>query len=244
MDLKNGKEENDMNKIDKETSYEAVIFDMDGVIFDSECATLGCWKELAKRYDIPNIEEPYFKCIGTTMERTKEIVMETYGENFPYDKYEAEISAMYHEKYDDGRLPMKTGVRELLTYLKENRKKIALASSTHQKIVIRQLKAAGILSFFDVVIGGDMVKRSKPAPDIFLKACEMLEADPAHSLCIEDSYHGIQAAYRGGLRPIMVPDLLAPTEEIRALTETVQDSLQDVIVYLRGEAVTPCEQQS
>ena len=141
---------------------------------------------------------------------------------------------MYHERYDGGRLPMKSGVRELLAFLKEGGKKIAIASSTRREVVTAQLRDAGILSCFDVVVGGDMVQRSKPAPDIFLKACEELGTDAGRSYAIEDSYNGIRAAARGGLRPVMVPDLLPADEEMRQLAETVQDSLEGVMRYLDG----------
>ena len=156
--------------MEKKTGYDAVVFDMDGVIFDSERAVMQCWKELADKYQIPDIEKAVLSCTGTTMKRTREIMLEIYGEDFPYDIYAKESSAIYHSRYDGGRLPMKPGVVELLTFLKEDGKKIALASSTRRQTVTNQLKDAGILNFFDNVICGDMVEHSKPAPDIFLKA--------------------------------------------------------------------------
>ena len=154
--------------------YEAVIFDMDGVIFDSERATFLCWQELATKYNIADIEKNYRACIGVTYARTKEIMMSAYGESFPYDEYAKEASKMYHSRYDGGRLPMKKGVVQLLEFLKANGKRIALASSTRRATVEMQLKAADIYKFFDAIICGDMVEKSKPAPDIFLKACESL----------------------------------------------------------------------
>ena len=159
------------NSMENSIDYDAVVFDMDGVIFDSERAVMQCWKELAKKYNIPDIEQAVLSCTGTTMKRTREIMLETYGADFPYDSYAKESSVIYHSRYDGGRLPMKPGVVELLTFLKEEGKKIALASSTRRQTVTNQLKDAGILDFFDQVICGDMVERSKPAPDIFLKAC-------------------------------------------------------------------------
>lgn len=160
--------------MEKKTGYDAVVFDMDGVIFDSERAVMQCWKELADKYQIPDIEKAVLSCTGTTMKRTREIMLEIYGEDFPYDIYAKESSAIYHSRYDGGRLPMKPGVVELLTFLKEDGKKIALASSTRRQTVTNQLKDAGILNFFDNVICGDMVEHSKPAPDIFLKAVQNL----------------------------------------------------------------------
>ena len=140
---------------------------------------------------------------------------------------------MYHEKYDGGRLPMKPGVVELLSYLKDNGKKIALASSTRRETVVNQLRWADIIDYFDVIISGDMVARSKPAPDIFLKACEELRVSPEKAYAIEDSYNGIRAAHAGGLRPIMVPDLLEADDEMRELSECVCKSLNDVIDCLK-----------
>ena len=221
-------------KLNKDKEYDAVVFDMDGVIFDSERATMVCWLELADKYVIPNIEEAFLACTGTTMVRTREIMLERYGEEFPYDEYAKEASLMYHSKYDGGRLPMKKGVIELLTFLKDEGKKIALASSTRKQTVISQLKDAGILDFFDEVICGDMVERSKPAPDIFLKACEAINVSPERTYGIEDSYNGIRAAHAGKLRPIMVPDLLPENEEMRKLAEVVLADLLEVKEYLRG----------
>lgn len=212
--------------------YKAVVFDMDGVIFDSERAVMQCWKEVASRHNIPDIEKAILACTGTTMVRTREIMLNLYGTDFPYDEYARESSAIFHSRYDGGRLPMKQGVKELLTFLKEHNKKIALASSTRQQVVTDELRDAGIIEYFDRIICGDMVSRSKPAPDIFLKACEELNVSPSDSYAIEDSYNGIRAAHAGGLHPIMVPDLLPADEEMQSLAEIVLPSLTSVMEYL------------
>lgn len=218
--------------MNKNILYNAVVFDMDGVIFDSERAVMQCWKEVASRHNIPDIEKAILACTGTTMVRTREIMLNLYGADFPYDEYARESSAIFHSRYDGGRLPMKPGVKELLTFLKERGKKIALASSTRQQVVTDELRDAGIIEYFDRIICGDMVSRSKPAPDIFLKACEELNVSPSGSYAIEDSYNGIRAAHAGGLHPIMVPDLLPADEEMQSLAEIVLPSLTSVIEYL------------
>lgn len=212
--------------------YKAVVFDMDGVIFDSERAVMQCWKEVASRHNIPDIEKAVLACTGTTMVRTREIMLNLYGADFPYDEYASESSVIFHSRYDGGRLPMKPGVKELLTFLKEHDKKIALASSTRQQVVTDELRDAGIIGYFDRIICGDMVSRSKPAPDIFLKACEELNISPSDSYAIEDSYNGIRAAHAGGLHPIMVPDLLPADEEMQSLAEIVLPNLTSVMEYL------------
>lgn len=212
--------------------YKAVVFDMDGVIFDSERAVMQCWKEVASRHNIPDIEKAILACTGTTMVRTREIMLNLYGADFPYDEYARESSAIFHSRYDGGRLPMKPGVKELLTFLKKHDKKIALASSTRHQVVTDELRDADIIEYFDRIICGDMVSRSKPAPDIFLKACEELNISPSDSYAIEDSYNGIRAAHAGGLHPIMVPDLLPADEEMQSLAEIVLPSLTSVMEYL------------
>jgi HAD superfamily hydrolase (TIGR01509 family) len=212
--------------------YKAVVFDMDGVIFDSERAVMQCWKEVASRHNIPDIEKAILACTGTTMVRTREIMLNLYGADFPYDEYARESSAIFHSRYDGGRLPMKPGVKELLTFLKKHDKKIALASSTRHQVVTDELRDAGVIEYFDRIICGDMVSRSKPAPDIFLKACEALNISPSDSYAIEDSYNGIRAAHAGGLHPIMVPDLLPADEEMQSLAEIVLPSLTSVMEYL------------
>lgn len=212
--------------------YKAVVFDMDGVIFDSERAVMQCWKEVASRHNIPDIEKAILACTGTTMVRTREIMLNLYGADFPYDEYASESSVIFHSRYDGSRLPVKPGVKELLSFLKEHGKKIALASSTRQQVVTDELRDAGIIGYFDRIICGDMVSRSKPAPDIFLKACEELNVSPSDSYAIEDSYNGIRAAHAGGLHPIMVPDLLPADEEMQSLAEIVLPNLTSVMEYL------------
>ena len=221
-----------MQQID---TLQAVVFDMDGVIFDSERCVQDCWGIVARHFGITDMEQTFYSCLGTNMDRTREIILEVYGKTFPFDQFLSEVSELYHSRYDGGRLPRKPGVEELLQYLTDHGKKIALASSTHSRVVVPQLREAGILHYFHQVVCGDMVSRSKPAPDIFLKACEKLGVLPRNAIAIEDSYNGIRSAYAGGLRPIMVPDMLPANNEMLSLAETVLPDLSAVISYLQAD---------
>lgn len=214
----------------------AIVFDMDGVIFDSEKCVLECWKEIADKYRIPDIETACRECLGVNAAATRERMLKRYGEDFPYDEYKQESSALFHARYDGGRLPKKPGVHELLDYLKQQKIKIALASSTRREVVVQELKDGGLLDYFDEVVCGDMVVRSKPEPDIFLKACERLRVNPAEAYAIEDSYNGIRAAHAAGMKPIMVPDMSAPTEEMERLAEVILPSLIEVREYIAQRA--------
>ena len=213
----------------------AVIFDMDGVIFDSERLVIECWKVVAEKYGIENIEEACFECLGINAALTKELMKKRYGETFPYDVYKKEMSAIFHSRATGGKLPQKKGIKELLTFLKENQIPTAVASSTRREVVMRELEEGGLLPYFDRVICGDMVERSKPEPDIFLKACESLSIDATEAYAIEDSYNGIRAAFRAGMKPIMVPDLAEPTEEMEKLACCILPSLFEVMEYLNGK---------
>lgn len=215
-----------------EKNFKAVIFDMDGVIFDSERMVIACWKELAEKYQIANIEEACRSCLGVTMRRTREIMLERYGADFPYDQYAAEASRMFHSRFDGGRLPQKKGIKELLEALKQSEKKIALASSTRRQTVEQELRDGGLIEYFDALVCGDMVEKSKPEPDIYLKACSLVGVDPTDAYAIEDSYNGILSASAGGLRPIMVPDLASPTPLMEEKAEIILSDLLAVKEYL------------
>lgn len=205
-----------------------IIFDMDGVIFDSERVVLEGWLELSKKYGFENVEIPYMKCVGVNSKMSRQIFMDYYGEDFPYDKYCKERSDHYHREYDNGKLPMKKGVAELLTALKENKYKMAIASSTRAEVVKNQIEAAGLIEYFEVIIGGDMVEKSKPAPDIFLRAVKELGGTAESTYVVEDSYNGIRAAYSAGMIPIMVPDMLEPDDEMEEKARFIVEDLLKV----------------
>ncbi len=215
---------------------DAVLFDMDGVIFDSERLVLECWEKTGGEYGLANMREVFLSCIGTNSVRTKEIVLEHYGAAFPYEEFCGKASALFHEIVDRDGLPVKIGVRELLDCLRENDIPLALASSTRLAVVTQELKQAGLYGYFRVVMGGDQLRHSKPAPDIYLMTCEKLGVRPEGCYAIEDSYNGIRAAYSAGIRPIMVPDMLPPTEEMRDKSEAVLDDLLQVRDWLSAAA--------
>lgn len=214
---------------------EAVIFDMDGVIFDSETLVMETWEEVARRHQIAHIEKACRKCLGTNAAASKEIFLKHYGQDFPYDDYKKEMSALFHERAAGGKLRQKPGIKELLAFLKEHQIKTAVASSTRREVVCRELEEGGLLQWFDGIICGDMVTKSKPEPEIYVKACEVLRVLPERSYAIEDSYNGIRAAYRAGVKPIMVPDLAEPTEEMEHLAVGIFPSLIYVKEFLEKE---------
>lgn len=205
----------------------AFIFDMDGVIFDSERAVYNEWKSISRKYGFKNLDEPYMKCIGVNAGASRQIFLDYYGEDFPYDKYEEERSRHFQETYSCGRMPLKSGIRELLAELRKKEVRIAIASSTRFSLVESEIRDAGLSCFFDLIVGGDMVERSKPAPDIFLKAAQMMHTIPSDCCVIEDSYNGIRAASAAGMYTVMIPDLLLPDDEICKTASIIMSSAMD-----------------
>jgi len=206
-------------------TIKAVVFDMDGVIFDSERGCLNTWLIMAEEYGLKDMETVFRKCIGTTVVSTKQILKDNYGEDFDVDFFQKQTSILFHEKYDNGRLPILKGAEEMLQYLKSNNYLIGLASSTKEATVKQQLTDAKLIKYFDNITCGDMLKVSKPEPDIYLLACKNLKVDPKNAIAIEDSFNGIRSAHRAGMVPVMVPDMVPPDDEMKELSYLISEDL-------------------
>lgn len=219
----------------------AVVFDMDGVLFDTEKLCFDSWCQVAEQQGIQDMEIVFPRCIGRNSRDTKEILLEFYGQDFAYEEFCKEASQFFKQYITENGMPMKPGVTELLRYLKGEGYAIGLASSTRYTSIVSHLQAAGISEYFSVIIGGDMVEHSKPEPDIYLTACERLGADPRETYAIEDSYNGIRAAHRAGMKPVMIPDMLPPDDEMRALSLVIFDNLGELITYFDTHEFTKRE---
>ena len=215
----------------------AVIFDMDGIIFDTERLYIESWKAVAQEYDLNNVTDMAYRIIGVNDMMSRKVFTEYYQGTRDYDQCRKRVSEVFHSRYD-GKIPVKSGVQEILAFLRERNIPVALASSTRIETVQRELKEAGLYQAFDHIIGGDMIKQSKPAPDIFLAAAEKLQEAPENCYVLEDSHNGIRAAAAAGMHPIMVPDLLEVTEEMQELAETVCPTLYEAIDYLDRRIIT------
>lgn len=211
---------------------EAVVFDMDGILFDTERLSVESWIEVAERMGLPDINKGVYGCIGLNRTDCRIFLKETYGQDFPYDDFREQTAAVFQRKMAKDGLPVMKGAGELLAWLREKGLKVALASSTSHKTVESHLQQAGFTGYFQAVIGGDMVEHSKPQPDIYLKACRLLDVEPANAAAIEDSPNGIRSAYAAGMLPIMVPDLVKPDPEIEKLLYRKCDSLFAVLEFL------------
>lgn len=212
-----------------------IVFDMDGVLIDSEALIMKIWKEIALREGIENIESTLLQCIGITAPETEALFLRVYGNDFPYERLRRQASEAFHAQADAGGLPVKPGVYELFDFLEKNQFRIGLASSTREAVVRSEMESLGLLKYFHIIVCGDMVSHSKPHPEIYLKACELLGASPAGCYAVEDSPNGIRSAHAAGMKPLMVPDLVAPDEEISRLFFRRFDDLLEVRDFLEKQ---------
>ncbi|MBO6158282.1 MAG: HAD family phosphatase [Firmicutes bacterium] len=211
---------------------DAIVFDMDGVLFDTERVSRDCWRQIAKEHQIEGIDEVYPMMIGVNHTDGLEIFRKIYGEGIDGEAFLAECGVLMKKRLHEEGLPLKQGVLELLEYLRQNQIPAAICSSTAVPVIKDHLMQAHMESYFQAIIGGNMVLHSKPQPDIYLKACEELGKDPARCMAIEDSPNGIRSASAAGMIPVMIPDLVEPTDELRALSFRVEKSLTSFLTYL------------
>lgn len=205
-----------------------VIFDMDGLMFDTETVDMRCFKEAAKEYGYELKDEFLMGLIGMNESDTFLKVEKEFGKDFPI----SEIRVLTWKKkmaffYQNG-LPMKKGLKELLMYLKKMKIKTAVASSSPYKIIKEYLTISNMENEFDYIMAGDRVEHSKPDPEIFLKVLEHFGFSGNEALVLEDSDNGILASYRANIPVICVPDIVNNKPEILAYTYKTLPSLFEV----------------
>jgi len=215
---------------------QAVIFDMDGLMLDSERAIIGCLAQAAEELGVAIEPEYWLQMIGKGDAACRQLLAERLGEPMA-----AALLARCHALYDavvEAGVPLRPGILELLDVLIERRVPRAVATSTRRPLALRKLAAADLLRRFDAVCTSSDVEHPKPAPDIYLLAASKLGVAPAQCLVLEDSPTGVRAALAAGMTPIQVPDLLAPDDEVRALGHRIVDSLVEAqrLLELRFEA--------
>ncbi|CAN5838965.1 HAD family phosphatase [soil metagenome] len=215
----------------------AVIFDMDGLIFDTETLYQEAFGAAATAggHDLP--AEVIQRTIGVPWVRSRLLLLEEMGPDFPIDQYFTRMIAHF-DRLAATQLRLKPGVVELLDLLDHLAMPRCIATSSAHSTVQSHLSAHGLVDRFHAVIGhGDYVS-SKPSPDPFLTAAKRLGVEPAFCLALEDSYNGVRSASAAGMMTFMVPDLLAPTPEIQSLCTGVVSDLHAVRDLIQTASAT------
>jgi HAD superfamily hydrolase (TIGR01509 family) len=210
----------------------AVIFDMDGLMLDTERLAPRAWVDAAAAMGVEFDLALTQPMIGRNFRDCQAIIARHYGEAFPT----AELMRAWHVAYDaiverEGIL-VKPGLLALLDWLDTEGIPKGVATSTRRDRAQAKLELTGLLPRFTALVGGDEVTHGKPAPDIFLAAAARLDEAAAHCLVLEDSEPGVRAALAAGMTPIMVPDLHLPSADLLALSPLVLESLADVPAHL------------
>jgi HAD superfamily hydrolase (TIGR01509 family) len=211
----------------------AVIFDMDGVLIDTEKHYIEAWCEAAQSFGFDFRREHALMLRSLDVNMACELMKGIFGQEFDYfaiREVRRKLVAQRLEKYG---LEKKPGIDELLGYLSSRNIKTAVATATPIELTLEHLEKIGIRDRFDKIVSAKQVEHGKPAPDVYLYACEQIGENPKDCIAIEDSPNGIKSAYAAGCKPIMVPDLTPPDEEIKPLLYSVCDSLEDVIDILK-----------
>lgn len=214
----------------------SVIFDMDGLMFDTERLSNEAFYEAQEELGITVDPQMLNSMKGVNKEGCERIMRSYFGEDADLEHYRKVRRKYFDEYLAKYGVPVKKGLKSLLTFLKENHYKIILATSTPEAEATKHLKMAEVYHYFDGLVFGNMVSKSKPAPDIFLKAVEMSGFKAEECLVLEDSYNGIEAGFAAGCHVIMVPDTIAPNQRMKDICNEIVESLEDVLEILKSQA--------
>lgn len=190
------------------------IFDMDGILFDTERLFNECFSKALKSYGVENTEYFINVCMGRSTVESKKLCMEKLPADFPYDEMQHKLREMFNTRLAEGGMPVKPGVYLMLEYLKANRYPIGLASSSTMNSIKHHLNEANMTEYFSVIAGGDCVERGKPQPDIYMYVLEQMKLKGKNVMAFEDSPNGLKAASAAGLKAVMVPDQIPYSEEL------------------------------
>ena len=210
-----------LEAVKAQKNFKAVIFDMDGLVFDTERVFMEQLAVVMKERGYILTQDIYKQTLGTTGSKLENIMYSYYGEDYPFKECGHIAQERVCMVAETTGLTIKPQIKELLVMLKDKNIPCTIASSTNSAIVAKYVEHAGLDGYFSKITGGEMVKYSKPEPDIFLMACEKLKTAPHKALVLEDSENGVKAAVTAGIPVICITDLKEPAEDILNLAAAV-----------------------
>lgn len=206
-----------------------VLFDMDGILFDSERPAVEADRAAAAAMGVTLPMEMTIAFTGNNEQGMRQLLWEQFGPQFDVDHFMALSSQGVRDYFArcDGPVLM-PGVRDTLEWLKQQGYRMCVASSNFIGVVEKNLDRAGIAHYFEAAVGGDQVLRGKPHPEIFIAAARAINLEPAQCIAVEDSYNGVESAYAAGCMVVMIPDLLPPTSRTRSLMAAQLEALSQL----------------
>lgn len=213
----------------KNIKLKGAIFDMDGVLIDTEKLYLRFWKEAAAEFGYDMRDEHVFAVRSMARKNSIPKLKSMLGEDFPTEEVRSRRTELMNDFISKSGIETKKGLFRLLNHLRDSGIKIAVATATQRERTLSYLSRIGALEFFDAVICGDMVTAGKPAPDIYLTAAAELGLPPEECAAFEDSPNGLMAAHSAGCYTVMVPDLTQPDDEVSPYIDNVIEDLGEAV---------------
>lgn len=209
-----------------------VIFDMDGLMFNTEALAKEAWLRVGDQLGYPITEKEIAQIRGSTPAASAEIFRAAFGPEFDYPRAKALRNAIVEDIIDWEGVPVKYGLVCLLEHLKAHGLKTAVASSSPRKTIEKYLAMVGLRAYYDVIVGAEDVNHSKPSPDIFLLAADRLGVSPENCVVLEDSANGLRAADGAGMPCVCIPDIAPPDEGSLSLAAAVFPDLGYVFDWI------------
>lgn len=211
-----------------------VIFDMDGLMLDTEKLLVRFWRQAAAEFGYSMSFENVLSIRSLSRKYSVPFLKGLFGEQFEFEQIRSRRIALMNDYIDKNGFDIKKGLFRLLEYLRDNSYRIAVATATDRERTLMYLGKINAAHYFDKIICGDMVKNGKPEPDIYITAASELGLAPCECAALEDSPNGIKSAYSAGCKAVMIPDLSAPDEKIRPMLSAVYDNLEQAIDFFKG----------
>jgi HAD superfamily hydrolase (TIGR01509 family) len=205
----------------------AVLFDMDGLLLDTERTTRASMIAVMLAMGYPMTEAIYAELIGLPVDAERAHLADIFGNGFDYDEMRRQRRAVDEARYGLSP-PLRPGARAIVAAVARLGIPRAIATSSRRDKTLAYLANTGLLPMFDAVLTRDDVARGKPHPDLYIAAAAALGQTPGACLALEDSHNGVRAAHAAGVPVIMVPDLLPPTDEMQALAAAIVPGLDRV----------------
>jgi len=211
-----------------------IIFDMDGLMFDTERLAIPAWKKAGEKHGY-NIEAAHIvETIGIYFKDAKRVLENLFGKDFPFDEIRELREEYVFEYMEENGIPVKKGLHDLIDYLDDKKILKAVASSSERKKVEKYLSLANIDKRFDYIVCGDEVMKGKPDPDIFIKVAQKAGCSPDRCIVLEDSENGMLAASRAGMKPVFIKDIKGLSRSAEKLIFKEFSSLLEVKDYFKA----------